>query len=45
MTYSSHGDQLRRLVSTLPLPNCPGRAEPVKSVFGVGSADLRLLMR
>ena len=23
--------------------NCPGRAEPVKSAYGVGSADLRLL--
>jgi hypothetical protein len=27
----------------LPLRHCPGRPEPVKSAFGVGSADLRLL--
>ena len=27
----------------LPRRHCPGRAEPVKSAFGVGSADLRLL--
>lgn len=27
----------------LPLPYYPGRAEPVKSAYGVGSADLRLL--
>ena len=29
--------------SWLPLHHCPGRAEPVKSAFGVGFADLRLL--
>jgi hypothetical protein len=35
--------QLHSAAGLAPARHCPGRAEPVKSAYGVGYADLRLL--